>query len=230
MPAVGLSLSSAIAACCAITVAASASAQSRHPAFVDAAEAVPGLVVELRYFGSNNFVGRRIDGYDAPLCLLTREAAVALGAVQRDLSTGGLGLKAFDCYRPMRAVAHFVRWSRDPSDQLIKQEYYPDVDKRTLFRDGYISARSGHSRGSTIDLTIVRLGDNQALDMGSAFDFFGPRSARADHTVPAEAQANRKLLATAMARRGFRSYSKEWWHFTLANEPFPATYFDFLVK
>ena len=230
MAAVERSLSPAIIACCAIAVATGASAQSRHPAFIDATEAVPGLMVELRYFGGNNFVGRRIDGYDAPLCLLTREAATALGAVQRDLSASGLGLKAFDCYRPMRAAAHFVRWSRDPADQLTKQEYYPEIDKRTLFRDGYISARSGHSRGSTIDLTVVRIADNQMLDMGSAFDFFGPRSGRADRTISAEAQANRKLLATAMARRGFRSYSKEWWHFTLAREPFPETYFDFLVK
>jgi D-alanyl-D-alanine dipeptidase len=230
MAAVGRSLISAIIACCAIAVATGASAQLRHSAFVDAAETVPGLVVELRYFGSDNFVGRRIDGYEAPLCLLTREAATALGAVQRDLSTSGLGLKVFDCYRPMRAGAHFLRWSRDPADQATKQEFYPDIDKRTLFRDGYISARSGHSRGSTIDLTLVRIADKQALDMGSVFDFFGSHSGRGDRTVSAEAQGNRKLLATAMARRGFRSYSKEWWHFTLANEPFPETYFDFSVK
>jgi D-alanyl-D-alanine dipeptidase len=184
----------------------------------------------MRYFEGSNFVGRRIDGYEAPICLLTREAAVALAAVQRDLATSGLGLKVFDCYRPVRAVAHFVRWSRDFSDQQNKYEYYPDFDKRDLFRDGYISARSGHSRGSTIDLTLVRLSDKQELDMGSPFDFFGPRSARLNRSISADAHSNRNVLAAAMARRGFRGYWKEWWHFTLAGEPFPETYFDFPVR
>jgi D-alanyl-D-alanine dipeptidase len=197
---------------------------------VDAAEIVPGLVVEMRYFGSDNFVGRRIDGYDAPVCLLTREAALALATVQRDLSATGHGLKVFDCYRPVRAVAHFMRWARDPADQASKEQYYPELSKPALFREGYISGRSGHSRGSTVDLTVVRLADNQVLDMGSAFDYFGPRSGRGDRAVPTAAQANRQLLAAAMARRGFRSYWKEWWHFTLAREPFPETYFDFPVR
>jgi D-alanyl-D-alanine dipeptidase len=130
----------------------------------------------------------------------------------------------------VRAVAHFVRWARDLTDQRGKQEYYPELDKRVLFRDGYISARSGHSRGSTVDLTLMRLADNRPLEMGSAFDFFGPRSGRATSALSAEARANRQLLASAMARRGFRSYWKEWWHFTLAGEPFPESYFDFPVK
>jgi D-alanyl-D-alanine dipeptidase len=205
-------------------------AQPRHPAFVDAGEVVPGIIVEMRYFGSDNFVGRRIDGYEAPACLLTREAAAALAAVQADLVPRGYGLKVFDCYRPVRAVAHFLRWARDPADLGNKQQYYPQFDKPALFRAGYISARSAHSRGSTVDLTLVRLADNQPLDMGSPFDFFGARSGRGDPSVPAEARANREILAAAMARRGFLSYWREWWHFTLAREPFPETYFDFPVK
>lgn len=207
-----------------------ADAQPRRPAFVDASETATGLKLEMRYFGGNNFVGRRIDGYEAPVCLLTREAAQALAAVQRDLALVGLGLKAFDCYRPARAVAHFVRWARDVADQKTKQAFYPEVDKRNLFRDGYIAARSGHSRGSTIDLTLVRLADGEELDMGSPFDFFGVRSWPSDRSVSAEARGNRMLLAAAMRLRGFRPYDKEWWHFTLRNEPFPETYFDFPVR
>lgn len=201
-----------------------------HPGFIDAAAAVDSLQLDIRYFGDNNFIGRRIDGYEAPRCLLTREAALALAAVQRDLAPLGFGLKVFDCYRPVRAVAHFVRWAKDVSDQTRKAEFYPEVDKRNLFREGYIAARSGHSRGSTIDLTLARLAGDRELDMGSPFDFFGMRSWPADRTVSVEARANRRILAAAMKRRGFRPYDKEWWHFTLANEPFPGTYFDFPVR
>lgn len=184
----------------------------------------------MRYFTENNFVGRRINGYEAPVCLLTRQAAQALAAVQRDLAMAGLGLKVFDCYRPARAVAHFVRWARNLADQKNKQTYYPDVDKRNLFRKGYIAARSGHSRGSTVDLTLVRLDDGKELHMGSPFDFFGVQSWPSDRSVSVEARTNRMLLAAAMRRRGFQPYDKEWWHFTLRNEPFPKTYFDFPVK
>jgi D-alanyl-D-alanine dipeptidase len=204
-----------------------ASAQERPAVFVDAATVVPGLIVEARYAGAHNFVGRPIDGYEAPHCLLTRAAADALANVARDLKSSGLVIKAFDCYRPTRAVANFVRWARDPKDQKMKAEFYPDVDKRTLFRDGYIATQSGHSRGSTIDLTLA---DGHDLDMGTPFDFFSPKSWTADPTVGAEAHKNRMLLAAAMHRRGFRGYDKEWWHFTLRGEPFPNTYFNFLVK
>jgi D-alanyl-D-alanine dipeptidase len=206
-----------------------ASAQERPAAFVDAATIVLGLIVEARYAGSHNFVGRPIDGYEAPHCLLTRAAADALAAVARDLSSHGLVIEAFDCYRPTRAVANFVRWARDTNDQKMKAEFYPDVDKRTLFRDGYIATQSGHSRGSTIDLTLAQA-DGHDLDMGTPFDFFSPKSWTADPTVGAEAHKNRMLLAAAMHRRGFRGYDKEWWHFTLRGEPFPDTYFNFPVK
>jgi zinc D-Ala-D-Ala dipeptidase len=202
--------------------------------FVDAAAVVPGLVVDMRYFGTDNFVGERIDGYEQPRCLLSAPTAKALAAVARDLAVRGFALKAFDCYRPQRAVAHFVRWAQRIDDVRRKAEFYPDVDKRNLFRDGYIAERSGHSRGSTIDLTLVRADGSalagRELEMGSRFDFFSPRSWPSDTSVSSEAQQNRALLAAAMTRRGFKPYDKEWWHFTLADEPYPDTYFDFPVR
>jgi D-alanyl-D-alanine dipeptidase len=206
-----------------------AAAQTRPPSFVDAASVVPNLVIDMRYLGPDNFVGRPIDGYEKPICYLTREAAAALAEVARDLEPQGLAIKAFDCYRPVRAVAHFVRWARDLRDQVRKADYYPQVDKRNLFRDGYIAARSGHSRGSTMDITIVRRGGGD-LDMGTPFDFFGPRSAPSDKTVSTEAQANRRLLAGAMRRGGFVPYKQEWWNFTLRKEPYPDSYFDFPIR
>jgi zinc D-Ala-D-Ala dipeptidase len=214
-----------IAAFCAQTVLA----EDRPAAFVDAASVVPGLLADMRYAGSHNFVGRPIDGYEAPHCLLTQAAADALAAVARDLSSRGMHIKVFDCYRPTRAVANFVHWARDLNDTGGKAEFYPNVDKRTLFRDGYIASQSGHSRGSTADLTLAQA-DGRELDMGTPFDFFSPKSWVADPSISAEAHANRMLLATAMRRHGFRGYDKEWWHFTLRGEPFPETYFDFPVK
>jgi zinc D-Ala-D-Ala dipeptidase len=207
----------------------SAVAQDRPPSFVDAATMVPGLITEMRYAGSHNFVGRPIDGYQAPRCLLTREAATALAGVARSLASQNLVIKAFDCYRPTQAVANFVRWARDLGAAAGKAEFYPDVDKRTLFRDGYIASHSGHSRGSTIDLTLAHA-DGRELDMGSPFDFFSPKSWTADPSITPAQHANRMLLASAMHRGGFRGYEKEWWHFTLRDEPFPETYFDFPVK
>jgi D-alanyl-D-alanine dipeptidase len=199
-------------------------------ALVDAGTVVDGLVVEMRYLGTNNFVGARIDGYEAPHCLLTREAARALAAVQRDLASRGLGLKVFDCYRPTRAVAHFARWARDVNDVKRKADFYPDIDKRDLFRLGYIAGHSGHSRGSTVDLTLVRTADGQELDMGTPFDFFSPKSWTSDRSIGEQARKNRALLAAAMMRHGLRPYDKEWWHFTLNGEPFPARYFNVPVR
>jgi D-alanyl-D-alanine dipeptidase len=220
---------SLIASLVAVVAVHGAAAQERPAAFVDAAIVVPGLIAEMRYAGSHNFVGRPIDGYEGPHCLLTRAAASALAGVARDLSFRGFVIKVFDCYRPTRAVANFVRWARDLKDQKMKAEFYPDVDKRTLFRDGYIATQSGHSRGSTIDLTLAQA-DGHELDMGTPFDFFSPKSWPADPTVGAEAHKNRVLLSSAMRRRGFRGYDKEWWHFTLRGEPFPDTYFNFIVN
>ena len=212
-----------------LALCTSAAAQTRPAAFVDATTLVPGLIVEMRYAGSHNFVGRPIDGYEAPHCLLTRAAATALAAVAADIKPQGLVPKVFDCYRPARAVANFVRWARDLKDQRMKAEFYPNVDKRTLFRDGYIATHSGHSRGSTMDLTLAK-SDGSELDMGTHFDFFSSHSWTADRSIGAQARANRMLLAAAMRRRGFYGYRREWWHFTLRGEPFPQTYFDFPVR
>jgi D-alanyl-D-alanine dipeptidase len=213
-----------------LLAAPGALAQERPAGFVDAAAVVPGLIVEMRYAGPDNFVGAPIDGYDKSVCLLTVPATAALAEVARDLAPRGLALKVFDCYRPARAVAHFVRWARAIGDVSRKTDFYPEVDKRNLFRDGYIAARSGHSRGSTVDITLVRRDDGRELDMGTPFDFFSPRSAPSDRSVSAEAQANRALLAKAMRKRNFRPYDKEWWHFTLRHEPFPQTHFDMPVR
>jgi D-alanyl-D-alanine dipeptidase len=210
-----------------------AKAQPMPAGFVDAATVVDGLIVDMHYFGEDNFVGARIDGYEGARCLLSRQAAAALARVQQDLASQGFGLKVFDCYRPTRAVAHFVRWARDIKDVKRKADFYPDVDKRDLFRLGYISNRSGHSRGSTVDLTLVRLGPGQPpaeVDMGTRFDFFGVQSWPSSKAVSAEAQASRKILATAMRRGSFTSYDREWWHFTLRGEPYPNSYFNFVVK
>lgn len=200
-----------------------------HP-FVDAATAAPGLVVDMRYATSENFVGRPIDGYEAPVCLLTRPAADALARVQARLAPFGFGLKVFDCYRPARSVAHFVRWANDPADQRRKADHYPNVDKARLFELGYIAERSGHSRGSTVDVSLVDLASAEPLDMGSRYDLFDPKSAPDDTRFDAGVRANRLLLQSVMAGAGFRPLAEEWWHFTLNDEPFPDTCFDTVVK
>ena len=207
------------------------SAQTTRPvSFVDAATVVPKLAVEMRYHGSHNFIGRPVDGYERPVCLLTRQAAAALARVQAALAPRGLGLKVFDCYRPVRATKHFLRWAADPNDPGRSAEFNPGISKPDLFRLGYLSARSGHSRGSTVDLTLVRLSDNRELDMGTIYDFSGPRAWLSNRSHSAEVQANRKILVDAMRAQGFIPYVKEWWHYTLAGEPFPDTYFDFPVR
>ena len=198
--------------------------------FMNAAETVPGLAVDMRYFGEENFVGRRIAGYEAPVCLLTREAAEALGKVQARLAAFGLGLKVFDCYRPTRAVADFAAWARDPSDQKRKTQQYPDVGKSRLFELGYIAERSGHSRGSTVDLTLVDLQSGAELDMGAGYDLFDARSWPSDPRPAVAARASRMLLQQVMTEAGFRPLKEEWWHFTLNGEPYPETYFDFPVR
>ena len=200
--------------------------------FVEIRAAVPGVVVELRYFGEDNFVGASIDGYTADRCYVSAEAARALGRVQHELGHLGLGLKVFDAYRPQRAVDHFVRWAEDLGDTRMKARYYPDVAKEHLFRDGYIAAKSGHSRGSTVDLTIVALdgADPVELDMGTPWDFFGPPSWPTSLEVTPQQRANRMLLQALMMKHGFRPLAEEWWHFTLEDEPYPDTYFDFVVE
>src|ERR1700723_153395 len=201
--------------CLTAVTSALATVQDRPASFVDVAAVVPGLVAEMRYAGTHNFVGRRIDGYAAARCLLTRPAAEALAEVARDLAPRGLVIKVFDCYRPARAVANFVRWARDLNDTAGKAEFYPNVDKRTLFQDGYISSRSGHSRGSTADLTLAQA-DGHELDMGTPFDFFSTKSSLFSGGLGQAAEANRGELAFAMQHNGFRPYERELWHFTLA--------------
>lgn len=213
----------------AALLAATLPARADGP-FIDAATRVPGLAVEMRYAGSDNFVGRPIAGYEAPRCLLTPQAAAALSKAAAALAREGLGLKVFDCYRPLRAVADFAAWARNPADTRMRAAYYPDVDKRDLFRLGYIAERSAHSRGSTVDLTLVRRADAQELDMGTPFDRFSPDSAPASTAVAPEARANRRRLRAAMEGAGFSPYAAEWWHFTLRREPFPNRAFDLPVR
>jgi D-alanyl-D-alanine dipeptidase len=201
--------------------------------FVYADETIPDLRLELRYAGSHNFVGKPVDGYLKRRCILTRAAADALKKVQEELRPFGLGVKVFDAYRPQKAVDHFVRWAHDLKDTRMKQEFYSDVDKKNLFRDGYIAAKSGHSRGSTVDLTIVSLAGEDAgreLDMGSGFDFFGLSSWPDSPQIPTPSRAHRLLLRMVMEKHGFKPYPQEWWHFTLKKEPWPKTYFDFPVQ
>lgn len=193
----------------------------------------PDIILDLRYFSSKNFVGDTIDGYQANKCIISMEAAISIADIQKELKSMGYGLKVFDGYRPQQAVNHFVRWARDISDDKMKRSYYPEVDKRLLFEQGYISSKSGHTRGSTIDLTIIYTdGPNHGkeLDMGTPWDFFSPLSWPSSNQVTAEQKANRMLLQRAMVKHGFRPYKAEWWHFTLRNEPYPDTYFDFPVQ
>lgn len=197
--------------------------------FVYLDEVIPGIVVELRYATAKNFVGARIDGYEGSRAILTRQAAEALRRVQDDLSRQGLGLKVYDAYRPRQAVAHFVRWAQAPGD-ATKADYYPQVKKQDLFRQGYIARHSGHSRGSTVDLTLVKLPGGTELPMGTPFDFLDPRSAHASKQPTAAERANRAQLRAVMEKHGFRSLPKEWWHYRFGAEPFPKTYFSFPVK
>ncbi len=193
-------------------------------------EKIPTIELELRYASTNNFVGEVIDGYLAYRAILTTKAIVALAKVQKELESFGLGLKIFDGYRPQRAVDHFVRWGMDLADRKMKQEYYPNVQKRNLFKDGYIAKRSGHSRGSSVDLTIIDLKTKEELDMGSSFDFFGKESWVHYADITPQQRANRMLLNQVMTKYGFRVYAQEWWHFTLEDEPYKSRYFNFEVK
>jgi len=211
--------------------ACSAPADSGIPAdFVYADEVIPDLHVNLRYRGTDNFIGRPVDGYEGSRLILTREAADALAKVQAQLREHGLSLLVYDGYRPQRSVDHFVRWAKDLNDQINKAAYYPDVDKSTLFAQKYIADRSGHTRGSTMDLTIVDADTATPLDMGTPWDHFGPESWPGYADITTQQRANRLLLRSLMLANGFKPYEQEWWHFTLANEPYPDTYFDFPVR
>jgi len=222
--------------------------------FVDIEKVIPGVLLDIRYYGSHNFPGEKVDGYLAPKCYLTQEAAQALSGVQNDLQPYSLTLKIYDCYRPQRAVNHFVRWAKEIKNTKTMKEFYPTVDKRNLFRDGYIAEKSSHSRGSTVDLTIVslpapkqaeyipgqqlfecylpadkRFGDN-SIDMGTGFDCFHELSHTANSNISRQQKNNRLMLKSLMEKHGFKNYDMEWWHYTLQNEPYPDTYFDFVIE
>ncbi len=198
--------------------------------FVYAKDVIPDLDVELRYYGTNNFVGKRIKGYRSHRLVLTKAAALALKKVQDDLQDKNYCLKVYDGYRPQLAVNHFVAWTKDVGDTINKTLFYPRVLKRRLFAEGYIASKSGHSKGSTVDVTITDGNTGEPIDMGSPYDFFGPESWVKYAGLTAKQQANRNLLQEVMAKHGFRGYSKEWWHFTLRQEPFPNTFFDFPIE
>lgn len=214
----------------------------------------PTILQEMRYAGEHNFIGSSIRGYESAKCILTEQAAKALAQVQAELKAFSLTLKVYDCYRPQRAVDHFVAWAKDLDDNKMKGEFYPKVDKTKLFSDGYIAEKSGHSRGSTVDLTLVplpvpsqevyrkgqaltecyqsmlyRFKDN-SLDFGTGFDCFDPLAHTENSIINDQQKRNRLLLRAIMDKHGFKNYDKEWWHFTLRNEPFPEQYFDFVVR
>jgi zinc D-Ala-D-Ala dipeptidase len=217
--------------------------------FVALDDVDPTILHDIRYRTKHNFVGQRIDGYGEPLCILTRPAARALERAQTRLRRKGYSLKVYDCYRPQRAVDHFVRWARNDSRRM-KREFYPRVAKRRLFADGYIAERSGHSRGSTVDLTLVKLParpqppfdgalkpcfaqdryPDNGVDMGTGYDCFDTLAHTADPRITGTARRHRRLLGRALGRVGFENYENEWWHYTLRDEPFPDRYFDFPVS
>ena len=193
-------------------------------------DAVPDAVLDIRYYATYNFVGDRIDGYEEPIALLTREAAAALRKVSDALVSKGYRIKIYDAYRPQMAVSHFVRWAMDTADIRMKPYFYPDLEKDVLFPLGYIAKHSGHSRGSTVDLTLFDMAAGKDADMGGPFDYFGPLSKPDFPGITDEQHANRMLLREAMLSHGFKPYSEEWWHFTLENEPYADTYFTFPVS
>lgn len=215
--------------------------------FVNITDVVPDVILEIRYHSTYNFVGTRVDGYEQPTALLTWQAADSLKVVNDELRKMGYGLKIYDAYRPQKAVDHFVRWAADLADTSMKRSFYPEVDKSVLFEQEYIMEKSGHTRGSTVDLTLFYLSDGKDVDMGATFDWFGTEShpdfcgnpdtgeylggkSAAGRSISAEQFANRMILRRAMLRHGFKPLDSEWWHFTLREEPFPDTYFTFPVR
>lgn len=218
-------------------------------AFVLLPEAVPDAILEIRYYGTYNFVGDRIDGYEEPTAMLTKQAAQALKAVSDDVIRQGYRLKVYDAYRPQKGVDHFVRWAADITDTRMKPYFYPDLDKSVLFEQEYIMEKSGHTRGSTVDLTLFDMATEKELDMGGTFDWFGPEShpdfcgnpetgeytgdnskSPAGRSITEQQFANRMILRRAMLAHGFKPLDTEWWHFTLKDEPFPDTYFTFPIS
>jgi len=221
--------------------------------FVEIRDVIPDIILDLRYLTKHNFLGVPVDGYEAEKCYITKVAADSLAKIQAELRKFSLSLKIYDAYRPQQAVDHFVRWAKDLSDTLTKKEFYPTIDKSRLFIDGYIAEKSGHSRGSTVDLTIVPIPlpsqpefdiDNQcecfestekrfkdnSINLGTGFDCFHSLSYTENNEITPQQRANRLLLKSLMDKYGFKNLTEEWWHFTLRNEPYQKTYFDFEIK
>lgn len=237
----------------AAIAAAPCAAEDMASGFVYLRDVDPTILQDMRYAGTNNFTGHPVPGYDATECVLVREAADALKAVQAEVKAKGLSLKVYDCYRPARAVAAFVDWSKLPDDPKAKTTYYPALSKSALFPN-YVALVSGHSRGATMDLTLVPLdapavlpsassgeamactaaqgqrAPDASLDMGTAFDCFDTKANTETTGLTDEQHANREMLVDVMRRHGFKNYEREWWHYTLENEPFPNTIFDFPIE
>ncbi|MBQ9068656.1 MAG: M15 family metallopeptidase [Eggerthellaceae bacterium] len=197
--------------------------------FVLLADYVPSIVQEIRYHSTFNFVGERIDGYEEPIALLTLEAARALKTVSNEMIVRGYRLKVFDAYRPAVAVKRFIFWAIEDDDVRMRRYFYPNTDKADLFERGYIAKQSSHSRGSAIDLTLLDMETGKELDMGGPFDLFDEVSHPSFRGITDEQYANRMVLQESMVRNGFKPLDCEWWHFTLVDEPYPNTYFDFPV-
>ena len=198
--------------------------------FVLLGDFVPGIIQEIRYYSTYNFVGERIDGYEEPVALLTIEAARALKRVAGEVNAQGYRLKVFDAYRPQAAVRHFVLWGIEDLDLRMKPYFYPDLEKQELFKQGYIASQSSHSRGSAVDLTLLDMKTGREVDMGSPFDLFSEASHPDSRAVTDAQRENRMFLQSAMVRNGFKPIDCEWWHFSLADEPYPEVYFDFPVS
>ena len=224
-----------LASCGAQRGIAASDGRSKGPddpsGFVTLTDVIPDVILEIRYYSTFNFVGTRVDGYEEPVALITREAAQALKGVSDEMIARGYRLKIWDTYRPQMAVDHFCRWGENVTDTLTKRWFYPYLDKDVVFERGYIARRSGHSRGSVVDLTLVDMKTGRDIDMGYGFDWFGEESHPAFRGNLTEEQiANRMLLRDVMIRHGFKPITEEWWHFVLKNEPYPNTYFTFPVR
>ena len=203
---------------------------SNKPLFVSVSDVIPDVLLDIRYYSTFNFVGERIDGYQEPIALLTKQAATSLLNANNKAKSLGYRLKIYDCYRPQSAVDHFVRWSKN-NDISMKKYFYPELDKDRLFDLGFIACKSSHSRGSTVDLTLFDMSTQKDIDMGGIFDYFGKLSwAKNTEDISKKQAENRQLLRELMISNGFKPLEEEWWHFTLENEPYPDTYFNFPVK
>ena len=205
-------------------------AEMNASGFVLLSDYVPAVIQEIRYYSTYNFVGDRIDGYEQPCAIMTKEAARVLKEISNKLNVMGYRIKVFDAYRPATAVRHFTLWGVDDLDLRMKPFFYPDLEKQELFRKGYIASKSSHSRGSTIDLTLLDMKTGKEIDMGSPFDYFSEMSHPDFKGITKEQYENRMFLQDVMVRGGFEPYDCEWWHFTLRDEPFPDTYFEFPVS